>query len=299
MKKSLLFLTICIFLLACKSEPERILIKLNKGQKYKQRLVSKTTNTQNAQGKNRSTTAISESVYNYEVVDVQDSIYTFKVEYESMTTSLQKEGGEAIQNQGPVAEMLEKIKGQAYQMKMSNTGRVVEIVGADSIFLKLANSAPGLTEEMRSSLSATFIKTYGDSAIRNNSFQYANVYPSKAVVEGDTWSVKKEGGKDLFSPEVDATYRVDKITGSKYIIAMKSKLSVNTDEKSSPLFSLSMYGTMDSMSEIDKKTGLVTETKMKQDMVGNMKILKGPASMAGTSIMMQVKGEITITNTLM
>lgn len=296
-KSSILFLVLAV-LFSCKAESERILIKLTKGQKYNQKMVSKMTTSQTIMGKKVSTTVVSEAVNVFEVLDVTDSIYTFKVTYESLSAKVIAGGVETSMAQGPVTELFNKLKGQSYQLKMSNTGRVVESMGADSIFVRLTSLMPGQPEEMKSSLANSFIKNYGDSAIKKNSFQNASVYPKKEVKEGDSWSVKKAAGGDMFSPAVDAVYKVDKITGDEYTISMKTNITIDGSTPASPMFNVKFSGTMNSISKIDKSTGLVTESKMTQDMMGNMKVTQGTPSTAGTSILTQIKSEMTMTNTL-
>lgn len=290
---------ISAILFACKAAPERILIKLDKGQKYEQRLVLKATVTQTVSGRKMSSSTTSQGVNQYEVLNVEDSIYTFKVTYQSMTVHIDVDGRPAAQSKSPATEVLEKLKGESYQMKITNTGRIVSVMGADSLFSKVTNSIAGLTAEMRAKLSQNFIKAYGDSAVKSGSLQYANVYPQNIVKEGDSWTVHRTGGGNMMSPAIDAVYKVDKITGQEYLISMKSKLSLGSKVKTNPLFGLSMSGTMNSMNKIDKETGLITESKIKQDMSGNAKIRQGTPAMIGDSILMQIKGETTLTNTLM
>jgi len=194
--------------------------------------------------------------------------------------------------------VLEKLKGQAYQMKISNTGRIVAVTGADSLFSRVAGSLSGLNEEMKQSLIKSFITAYGDSAIKSGSLQYANVYPQQAVKEGDSWNVHRPGGGNMLSPKVDAVYKVDQISSREYLIGMQSKLSLGTAAKDSPVFGLTMSGTMDSRNKIDRETGLLVESKIKQQMTGYAKILTSTSAMVGDSILMDIKGETTLTNTL-
>jgi hypothetical protein len=298
MKNLTLLVMISTTLFACKTAPERILIKLNKGQKYEQQVVLKSTITQTVSGKKMNTSTTSQGVNQYEVLNIEDSIYTFKVTYQSMKVHIDAGGGPTTQSKSPATEVLEKLKGQSYQMKITNTGRIVAVMGADSLFSKVTSSIAGLTGEMRAKLSQNFIKAYGDSAVKSGSLQYANVYPQKIVKEGDSWTVHRIGGGNMLSPAIDAVYKMDKITGREYLVSMESKLSLGSAVKTNPLFGLTLSGTMNSMNKIDKETGLITESKIKQDMTGNAKILQGTPAMVGDSILMHITGETTLTNTL-
>ncbi|MES2829482.1 MAG: DUF6263 family protein [Bacteroidota bacterium] len=299
MRKSPLLLLVLAILLSCKTEPERIFIKLTAGQKYQQKMVTKITTSQTIQGRKISSTVITEALNNFEVLELKDTIYNLNVSYESISAKMEVDGQVTPMMKSPVSDLFDKMKGKQYQMKMSNTGRVVETVGADSLFANLTKSLPGLTEEIKAKIAKSFVKTYGDSAIKKNSFQNASLYPNRAIKEGDTWAVKKLAGDDLYSPALDAVYKVDKITGSEYIISMKAKMEVGSNDKSSPLFNIKLNGTMNSINKIDKKTGLLLESKINQDMIGNMKITQGTPNMIGTSILTQFKTEMTLTNSML
>ncbi|MEJ2901037.1 DUF6263 family protein [Pedobacter panaciterrae] len=298
MKNLTLLVLTSTILFACKTPPERILIKLNKGQKYEQRIVLKSTITQTVSGRKMSTSTTSQGLNRYEVLAVDDSVYTFQVTYQSMKVHIEVDGGPTTQLKTPTTAVLEKLKGQSYQVKVTNTGRIVAVIGADSLFSKVTASIAGLTEEMRAKLSQNFIKAYGDSAIKSGNLQYANIYPQKIVKGGDTWRIQRAGGGDILSPAIDAIYKMDKITSHEYLVSMKSKLRLGSDVSSSPLFGLNMSGIMDSKNKIDKETGLITESKIKQDMIGSATILAGTPAMIGDSILMQIKGETTLINTL-
>lgn len=299
MRNLTLLVIIPVILFACQAAPERILIKLNKGQEYEQRVVLKSTIVQTISGKKMSTSTTSVGVSNYKVLDVTDSIYTLEVIYKSMTVHIDVDGAPTMQSKSPTSEVLEKLKGNAYQIKLSNTGRIAEVMGADRLFSKITGSIAGLTEETRAQLSKSFIKAYGDSALKSNSFQYMSVYPQKMVKEGDSWTMHRAGSGNMLSPAIDAVYKMDKITDKEYLVSMKSKVGLGSKVKTNPLFGLSMSGTMDSMNKIDRETGLITESKILQEMAGSARILQGTPAMVGDSILMQIKGETTLTNRLL
>lgn len=301
MKISLLLILATSTLFACKTEPERILIKLEKGQKYTQHMVSKSTSSQTIMGKAMTNTSISDAVNTTEVIDVSDSIYTFKITFQSMSVKTIKDGDTTTLANNPMTKVLNGLKGKSYLTKMSNTGRVIETIGADSLFSKIFDSMPGVPDGVKAAMTKRMTDEYGDKGIKQNSQMYASLYPNKVVKEGDTWTAIRAGGSDVMMPEVKAVYKLDKITGSEYLVSMKANLSVKTDDKSvdstaSPI-KFNLYGTMNSTNKIDKKTGLVMETKMKQDILGNIKLSKATPGIGETTIPMQVKGETMVTNT--
>jgi hypothetical protein len=293
MKRSLWLLLTAAGLLACKSESDRILIKLIKGQKYTQHVVTKTSTTQTIMGKETTSSTISDAVCKYEVVDVRDSIYTLKVTYESMSAKMIKDGDSTIATKNSTSPILDALKGKSYLMKISNTGNVIETIGADSLQADLSKKLPALAKQL--------LDSYGDKGIKQKATLGMNMYPQKSVKEGDSWTVTHQGGNNVMSPQIDATYKLDKITGSEYLISGKSKIRIGSGDSSklsSVPMQFNMTGAMNSINKIDKRTGLATETKIDQDISGTLKMKEGATALGGTTIPMHIKSEIVITNSL-
>ncbi|WEK18471.1 MAG: DUF6263 family protein [Candidatus Pedobacter colombiensis] len=301
MKKTLWLFLAAVSLLTCKSESGRILIKLTKGQKYTQHMITRTSTTQTIMGKEMISSSISDMVNKYEVVNVSDSIYTFKVTYESMSTKVIKDGDSSIVAKSLMWSILNALKGKSYEVKISNAGRVIATIGTDSIFSDLIRDLPGFPATFRTAMAKQLVDSYGDKAIKQKVELGMNVYPQKSVKEGDSWTVARLGGDNVMAPQIDAVYKLDKITGSEYLISGKSKLRVgssNSSQLSSVPIRYDLSGTMNSTNKIDKQTGLITEAKIDQDITGTLKIKEGTPALGGTTIPMHVKSEIVITNSL-
>lgn len=300
MKKPLWLFLAAAGLLACKSEPDRILIKLVKGQKYTQHMVTKTSTTQTIMGKETTSLTISDAVNKFEVVDVSDSIYTLKVTYESMSTKLIKDGDSTSTAKNSVGSIFAALKGKSYLMKISNTGGVIETIGADSLLSDLSKKL-GFSEALRTTFAKQLSDSYGDKGIKEKAALGMSVYPKKVVKEGDSWTVTRKGGDNVMTPQIDAVYKLDKITGSEYLISGKSKLRVgsgNSSQLSSIPMQYDLSGTMNSTNRIDKQRGLITEMKIDQDISGVIKIKEGAPALGGTTIPMHIKSEMLITNSL-
>ncbi|MGY4385942.1 hypothetical protein ACVWYN_002990 [Pedobacter sp. UYP24] len=297
MKQSLLLFLAATFLFNCKSEPERILIKLNKGQKYNQHMISTSTSSQTIMGKPMSTTSISDAVNLAEVVDVTDTIYTIKITYVSMSVKMVKDGVAVPTDNNTVAKILDGLKGKEYLTKMSNTGRVIETIGADSLFSKLFSNMPGVPEAFKTAMLKQMAHSYGDKAIKENSQMSTSLYPNKAIKEGDTWTTNRSGGNEIMLPNIESIYTLDKITSSEYLVSMKAKLTFKSTGPGSLPIQYNLNGTMTSNNKIDKKTGMITEIKMKQDILGNIKLNQNASAQGNEPIPMQIKAETIMTNT--
>jgi len=296
MKKYLSIIVLATMVYGCKSQPERITINLKKGQIYNQDMSLKSSTEQTIKGAKTKSITLSDSRSRFEVLDVKDTVYTIKVTYETMSTKMLKDGDTVNQKvMGPANAITSKLVGKSYTMMMSNTGRILETKGTDSIFNDLFSQVP---EQVRAMMKKSIASAYGDSAIKKSAEMSRALYPAKAVKEGDSWAVENGGGQNIMTPKVKGIYTLDKVTDTEYQISNKSKIEIVNSPTPMEMLNYSMKydvsGSMTSQNKIDRKTGMVTELKAVQDIKG-MIILKTSMSNSEEMVMpITAKNEITL-----
>jgi hypothetical protein len=180
MKMNLSIALLVIAAFGCKTEPEKITIKLEKGQVYTQRMTVKSSSEQTIKGNKSNSTTLSESSSKYEVIDIKDTVYTLKVTYETISTKIVKDGDTTDNSKAgvgnPAAELLPKMVGQSYTMMMSNTGRILQTKGLDAIFENLFKAMPESAEPIKLMMRKSIESTYGDSALRRTAEMSSAMY---------------------------------------------------------------------------------------------------------------------------
>jgi hypothetical protein len=309
MKKKLLLFLAVTGLLACKSNSEDILIKLTKGQSYTQHTFSRISVAMNMMGTEIPGISTYDAVQKFDVVDVKDSIYTLKVTYQSISSKIKydSQSTKMISNvdsnvfsDNPKLRVLDALKGKSYQIKMSNKGRVIETMGADSMLKDLITTMPDIPGESKAGLIFEVLNSYGDRGIKLNAELLMCLYPKQPVREGDSWDANRKGGDNLMEPKIEAVYTLDKITESAYEISGKSNVSMNSGDEMAEKVNIriKLSGTKNSNSKIDKKSGLITEIKIAQDING-ASVNTDKRTKEGIVIPHHNQGEIIITNTLL
>lgn len=309
MKKKLLLFLAVTGLLACKSNSEDILIKLTKGQSYTQHTFSRISVAMNMMGTEIPGISTYDAVQKFDVVDVKDSIYTLKVTYQSISSKIKydSQSTKMISNvdsnvfsDNPKLRVLDALKGKSYQIKMSNKGRVIETMGADSMLKDLITTMPGIPRESKAGMIYEALNSYGDKGIRLNAESLLCLYPKQPVRKGDSWDANRKGGNSLMEPEIKAVYTLDKITESAFEIIGKSDVAMNSGDDMAEKVNIriKLSGTKNSSSKIDRKSGLVTEIKIEQDIKG-ASVISNNLTGEKNVIPHHNKGEIIITNTLL
>jgi hypothetical protein len=302
MKMNLSIVLLIAAAFGCKSEPEKITIKLQKGQAYSQHMSLTSSNEQTINGAKTASTTISESESRLEVMEVKDTVYTLKVTFGKIATKMVKDGDTIDTSKGaagnPTTELLPKLNGKSYTMLMSHTGRVLEVKGLDAAFDDLFNNMPVAAEAVKVMMRKSLSSVYGDSAIRKTAEMSSALYPAKAVVQGDTWAAENSGGNSILTPKVKGIYTLDKVTNSEYLISNKSTIEVKNSPTPVEMNNFSMKfavsGTMTSNSKVDRKTGMILEMKAIQNISGVVN-LKSPSLPEEIVMPISAKNEITLT----
>jgi hypothetical protein len=302
MKMNLSIVLLIAAVFGCKSEPEKITIKLQKGQAYTQHMSLKSSSEQTINGAKTASTTLSESESRMEVMAVQDTVYTLKVTFGKIATKIVKDGDTIDTSKGtagnPTSELLPKLNGKSYTMLMSHTGRVLEVNGLDAAFDDLFKDMPVAAEAVRVMMRQSLNSVYGDSAIRKNAEMSSALYPAKAVIEGDTWAAENSGGNNIMTPKVKGVYTLDKVTSSEYLISNKSTIEVKNSPTPVEMNNISMKfavsGTMTSNSKVDRKTGMILEMKAFQNISGVVN-LKSPSLPDEIVMPIKANNEITLT----
>jgi hypothetical protein len=302
MKMNLSIVLLIAAAFGCKSEPEKITIKLQKGQAYSQHMSLTSSNEQTINGAKTASTTISESESRLEVMEVKDTVYTLKVTFGKIATKMVKDGDTIDTSKGaagnPTTELLPKLNGKSYTMLMSHTGRVLEVKGLDAAFDDLFNNMPVAAEAVKVMMRKSLASVYGDSAIRKTAEMSSALYPAKAVVQGDTWAAENSGGNSILTPKVKGIYTLDKVTNSEYLISNKSTIEVKNSPTPVEMNNFSMKfavsGTMTSNSKVDRKTGMILEMKAVQNISGVVN-LKSPSLPEEIVMPIKAKNEIMLT----
>jgi hypothetical protein len=302
MKMNLSIVLLIAAAFGCKSEPEKITIKLQKGQAYSQHMSLTSSNEQTINGAKTASTTISESESRLEVMEVKDTVYTLKVTFGKIATKMVKDGDTIDTSKGaagnPTTELLPKLNGKSYTMLMSHTGRVLEVKGLDAAFDDLFNNMPVAAEAVKVMMRKSLASVYGDSAIRKTAEMSSALYPAKAVVQGDTWAAENSGGNSILTPKVKGIYTLDKVNNSEYLISNKSTIEVKNSPTPVEMNNFSMKfavsGTMTSNSKVDRKTGMILEMKAIQNISGVVN-LKSPSLPEEIVMPIKAKNEIMLT----
>jgi hypothetical protein len=130
-------------------------------------------------------------------------------------------------------------------------------------------------------------QTFNDSAIRSMMQQSFNIYPDKAITPGDTWE-KKFTMTSMINMEMDNKYKLVSVNNGVAHLEVNSTITGKPgNNPAMAQMKIEMKGTQTGTMDVEVGTGLITDSKLKQNMKGKM-------SMMGMEIPMEISSDIHI-----
>lgn len=163
--------------------------------------------------------------------------------------------------------------GRSVNFKLNKHGTVVDVSGIDSLFDAILAATTGEASGIEmETMKKTLKMTFGDEGIKSMMQSASIQYPDVLIAEGDTWG--KEIGTLANVPiSIDVTYKVDHIDAEKVVLGFEGKIKTDKS-KGMDLgimkMDMDLKGDYSGTTEIDRATGLVLGSDIKQDMNGSV-----------------------------
>ncbi len=299
MKKSLLLVAAGIITAAsfqsCKpggSDAVNLKMNLASGSKYGYVMDMKMAMEQSAMGQSMKTDNDMTMEFTYDVAAAEGTDKKFTINYDRIAMSMKnpmmsmqydsKEGGKKDSMLNGMGMMLNK----PFTMTVSEKGEIKKIEGLDAIINSIGTTGTPQDEAMRKQIAGTF----NDTAIRSMMQQSLNIYPDKPVKAGDTWTKVMNINMGPIGMKIDNTYKLTSVTGGTAHIDVASKISSNggSMQQGGQEIKVDLNGDSKGNMDVDVASGLVTDSKIKQTIKGNMTAM-------GMAIPMSVSSDIHIT----
>lgn len=307
-KKSNLFLILIVFAVqfvfsSCKEKVD-LKLDLQKGEKFKLKMISKQKTKQTMFGKEMESDSDMEMGYLYEVLDSGKDHMVIKSTYDSIKFSMKSGVGDVEydsskkdQPKSPMTSAYSALLGSSFTMKVTPEGKVTELKGADEIISKMIESTETLEEPMKEQMAANFKKQFGKEQLKQQMENAMKIYPAKSVGVGDTW--KKQVEMMIGFPVlIESRYKLTKITDDSILLDVDSVLKENPKGEALKMGHVkaqyAITGTQKGTMQIGRKSGFITASEMDQDFKGEIKMEGGPGLPEGMSIPLEVHGKSII-----
>ncbi len=283
----------------------QLTLKLEQGKEYRQVSDSKVNVNQEINGQKMNIVIQVKASMTYLVKAVNDHDYDLEVKYDSLSMIMQLPqatmmfSSEKNSEQDMVSQILEALKNQPFGLKLSDTGKVMEVKNIESLFESIFSKFPQTADSQVTPMKDQIKSLYGEDSFKGNIQMVTAIFPEGPVAIGDTWTVdtKVESG---MSANVSTTYTLKDSQKDYVLIDGDSKFeSANKDaysETNGMPIRYDLAGTIKSGLKIDSRTGWIIEAKLNQDIQGNTYIKESDQMPNGMKIPMTMNSETVVTN---
>lgn len=306
MKKYFVLLAVILVVSVAEGQKYPLGLKLEAGKEYKQVMTSKVNIVQDLGGQKINNSMDVKGLMVYAVKGFANNIYEMDVRYGNLSITMQLPQGGTMEFSsekkdesdifsGVLSEMVNK----PFQIKMSQTGRVLEVKNVEALFESAFKKFSNVPAASLAPLKAQLMSAYGPEAFKGNMEMITAIFPEKPVAVGESWtnSIKLASG---FVADMASTYKLMKKNPGDFQIAGDSKIqTVDKDalvETNGMKMSYDLSGKLVSEIRIDAKTGWIIEAKINQEISGQANIKENPQLPQGMIIPMTMTNVMVVTN---
>lgn len=290
-----------IFTTVSFAQKQKIELRLVKGQTYNQRLASDMTMIQQVQGQQLNIKIGIKALMSYKVLDQLDTVYLVACKYESLSMKMEMPNHTmSFDSENPresdlLSKMMAGMKKNTFTMKMSKTGKIVEVKGIEKLFDGLTESTT-LPAAQLAQMKTQLSQSYGEEAFKANMEMSMALYPKIAVSVGDKW-ITKGKLKSGMTADIETTYTLKDVTSDYYIITGISKISTtgkDVNDNNGMKMIYHMAGDMTSDIKINKTTGWMANAIILQHIKGHTELQPTAQLPDGMSMPMDMSNKMTL-----
>lgn len=241
----------------------------------------------------------------YNVVGIENNIYNMDVSYLSLSMKMNvmenamSFDSEKNDTTDIMSTILSKMKNKPFQVKMTRSGKILEVKNVETLFDNILNSFPNISQEQKEQIREQITQSYGDKAFKGNMEMLSAIFPEKPVAKGESWNINTNMETGGMSLQANSTYKLDEVTASKYLISGSAEMKPLAEAKeivqNAIPMRVEMSGKYNSSIKVDKTTGWVMEALFKQEMKGNTYVKASDSMPEAMTIPMEIKSTTTVT----
>ncbi|MEO6834152.1 MAG: DUF6263 family protein [Chitinophagaceae bacterium] len=295
--KKLIFpvLAIGLAVLSSCGKGEKVDLKLNlqPGSQYLYTMETKMDMTQTAMGQSMKTNNDMTMEFVYDVTAADGNNKKITVTYDRIAMQMKSamanmtyDSRDTTHNT-PELKMMGYMLHKPFTMLVSDHGEILKVEGLQAIINNMGDSTTAEGAAMRRQLASSF----NDSSMKGMMQQSLNFFPDKPVSVGDTWKKSYSMNMSIMAVNMDNEYKLTSVSNGIAHLDVSSKLTGGGDiagGEEMKNVKVDLKGDQKGTMDVEVATGLVVDSKLKQD-------IKGDISMMGMKIPLTMTQDIRIT----
>jgi hypothetical protein len=262
-------------------------MKLQKGQTYLLQSENKTNISQTINGSEIKISQNMNASMKCQILDVDSlSSATLKITYsrikfqqDGSAGKMEYDSDHPSKDLPPGASVLAALINTGFTMKVSSTGRILDIQGIDAMIEAILQNMG--SDNNIEALKANLKKQYGDTAIKEMSQQFMLDFPKDSIGIGEGWTAKTSITKGV-SIDLETIYTLRERINGKAIFDISAVITPNSAAE--PLdfgmykMRYSLAGKQEGTVQIDETDGFSSSGQTKQLFAGDIEVINSKTS---------------------
>ncbi|MEM9328431.1 MAG: DUF6263 family protein [Bacteroidota bacterium] len=275
----------------------RLELNLEEGASYRQITNSDATIVQDLMGQSLEINVSLIGEMQFTVREATSDHYLMDVTFERMQMTMGSPQGSASfdsdnpQESDPMSNVLSSITGNPFEIKMSKTGKVLEINKVDQLW-ESAFEDQALSPADKQRVMGQLNQTYGAEALKGNIEMVTAIFPETAVSKGDSWSTTTQLSSGMQGTAI-TTYTFNGSEGDRHLLTGSGTIESSDNEEyintNGVDLKFNMSGQMESSIEIEKSTGWIKVATVNQTIEGTAQMKGNEQLPDGLTIPMKIQ----------
>jgi hypothetical protein len=312
MKKSISLLFILISFTHCFGQKTELKLNLQKGKEYKHIMHAQSNIVQQMFTGETTMQLVMKVTLSYRVTDVTNTGYQMDVVYERLQMAVgatpttqgadsnvvQVINSEKTDTDDSVAIAVRAVINKPFQIEVTKTGRITAVKNLESILQVALQGVSANKNNNASPLKDLLVGAFGEEKFKESFELITAIYPEKTVSPGDTW-VTKLNMQSTMPVNITTTFKYVESHRQYEVIAGISTITPKNkgfEKVDGMYFKKDLTGEMSSTIKIDKASGWVVESVLRQDIKGAIIMKQNPKSPDDIKMPMAINNDITYTN---
>lgn len=302
MKKILLAAAMLIASVAGYAQKVKPALKLIKGNTYYLVTSAHSVIKQTINGQLNNIEMTIDGKMSFKVLNANDSLYYMEVNYTKVGMKMVLATGTVAfdsdnkDTTNIMARVMGGITNKPFTASITKSGRIRSVENAENMISAMIDGIKEVPQAQKDQLKSQLTQSFGSSALKSNLQMSMAVLPETAVAKNDKWTIgtKLEGA---MTAQITSVYQLIDVTPQSFIIHGSSAIATDNTAGYKTISNMpmkyNMKGTMVSDVVVDKATGWISNSKMKQTIDGTVEIKDNPQVPGGLTFPMTLTGETT------
>lgn len=305
MKKILFAGALVIISVASYAQKVKPALKLIKGNTYYLATAAHSVVKQTINGQLNNIDMTINGKISFKVLNADDSLYYMEVNYTKVGMQMQLPNGNVAFNSDDkdttniMARVMSGITNKPFTAILTKSGRIRSIENAENMITSMIDGFKEVPAEKKEQLKTQLSQSFGSGALKGNLEMAMSVLPEVPVSKNDKWTIKNNL-QGAMSAKMVSVYQLMDITPQSFVI--HGNATIETDNTadykivSNLPMKYNMKGTMVSDVIVDKATGWISSSKVKQNIDGSVIIKDSPQVPGSVTFPMSVTSETSTTD---